>query len=382
MRQITRFNKSVPNSAFQKNTSDSIASDRGILLDATELFAGRDGHDIEDKKIFLELARNLLPATALKDRRRIASLLASHPEMPDDLLERLATDEDELTAFSALRYSPRLSVDLLLEIAKTGPDTLRKAIANRPSLRESVINSLCEHAGAGVIQILLDRNDIILSSSHQTKLSRRSEIVATLGLELAGQDALSPDGLMSQFLHLPVSLKAKAVASAEMTSLVKQAQAPAKAENPRLNTSRLKLIDGLMKKALTQNRSGLADLLGQGLGLSQTTCDLLLQKDQGDGLVVALKSLNMTANQVSVVVIRMFGDHLALADVRALLRFHRTLSVGAAKVLVGQWMLQDQTLDATGPHQGTQYQDSKRAERQAKSTIKEEGSKGIRKSRL
>jgi uncharacterized protein (DUF2336 family) len=380
MRQITRFNKSVPNSAFRKKSTDSTASDHGILLDAAELFVGRDRHDIEDKKIFLELARNLLPATALKDRRRIASLLASHPEMPDDLLERLATDEDELTAFSALRYSPRLSVDLLLKIAKTGPDTLRKAIANRPSLRDSVISSMCEHAGSGVIQILLDRHDIILSSTHQTKLSRRSEIVATLGLELAGQDALSPDGLMSQFLHLPLSLKAKAVASAEMTSLVKQAQAPGKVENPRLNTARLKLIDGLMKEALDQNRSGLADLLGQGLGLSQATCDLVLQKDQGDSLVVALKALNMTASQVTIVMIRMFGEHLPLADLRALLRFHRTLSLGAANVLVEQWMLLDQNLDETAPRQKTQYQDSQRAESQTNSAIEERGSEGIRKT--
>lgn len=360
MRPIARFSKPLPKSANRKKSAGATASDGGILLNATELFAGRNRHDIEETRIFLELARNLLPGTALKDRRRISNLLAGHPEMPDDLLERLARDKDDLTAYSALRYSPRLSVDLLLEIAKAGPDALRKAIANRPSLRESVIDSLCEHAGAGVIRILLDRDDIILSPNHQTKLSRRSDIVATLGLELAGQDALSVDGLMSQFPHLPASLKAKAIASAEMTSLVKQAQAPGKVESKRLTTSRLKLIDGLMRQAIAQNRSGLADLLGQGLGLSQATSDLLLQKDQGDGLVIALKALNMSARHVTQVLIRMLGEQLSLQDLRNLLRLHRTLSPGAADVLVGQWMLQDQKQDVSIAGQKPQYQDSPR----------------------
>ncbi|MES0882956.1 DUF2336 domain-containing protein [Roseibium sp. SCP14] len=329
------------------------------MLAATELFAGRDRHDVEDKKIFLELARNLLSSTPAVDRRRIASLLVSHPEMPDELLETLAEDEDALTAYPALRYSPRLSVDLLLRIAQTGPDTLRKAVANRPSLRESVISALCDHAGATVIRILLDRNDILLTRTQQAKLSRRSDIVATLGLELAGQDALNPDGLMGQFIHLPQQLKAKAIAAAEMTNLVKQAQTPGELDGRRLDGVQLRLQDAIIEQALLQDRPRFADLLGQGLGLSQVTCDLLLQRDQIEGLTIALKALGLSAHHVTTILIRLFGSQLPLTELRDLLRIHRTLSTGAAEVLVGQWILQEQNTHHSSSHFQPQYQEGR-----------------------
>ena len=130
-------------------------------------------------------------------------------------------------------------MDLLVDIARSGPETLRKAIANRPSLRDSVLTALCENGSANVIRILLGRSDVSLGEKHQNRLSRRTDIVASLGLELAGRDALNPDGLMGQFVHLPPVLKAKAVASAEMTSLVKQAQAPGVSKSTRQSVCKI-----------------------------------------------------------------------------------------------------------------------------------------------
>ncbi len=383
MRQPQRFNSPVPTFSSRRKHTQASGSDRGVLLAASELFAGRTRHDIDEKEIFLELARNLLPATSLPDRRRIATLLAGHPEMPHDLLELLAGDNDDLTAYPALRYSPRLSVDLLLRTARTGPDSLRKAIANRPSLRESVISVLCEHAGAAVIRILLDRNDVILTQAHQAKLSCRSDIVATLGLELAGQDALNPDGLMGQFLHLPAPLKAKAIAAAEMTSLVKQAQAPAATPAAASNSGRLKLQDALLQEALRQNRSRFADLLGQGLGLPRATCDLLIKQDQAEGLTVALKALGFSAGQLTTVLIRLAGADLSLERLRSLLRLNKTLSPGAAEVLVGQWLLHDQgaeSVETPTPEHTPQYQENGRREIRAKGKPLFRVSKAVRKS--
>ena len=305
---------------------------------------------------FWNWQRNLIGLTSVQDRRRIASLLASHAEMPDDLLESLAADEDDLTAYSALRYSPRLSVDLLLQTARTGPDTLRKAVANRPSLRESVLTALCEHAGANVIQLLLDRKDVILNGNQQAKMSRRPDIVATLGLELAGQDALNPDGLMGQFLHLPTQLKSKAIAAAEMTSLVKQAQSPGGGTDRPRTTDRLRVCDALLLDAINQNKANFSDRLSQGLGLPIATCDLLLQSDQAEGLTIALKALGMGPTDTTTVLIRLFGETLTLENLRSLLRLHRTVSAGAAEVLVGQWLLSDASEPAKSARHEIQYQ--------------------------
>jgi len=363
MRHTQRFNPPVPISSSKRKHAQASGPDRGVLLAATELFTARPRHDVEEKGIFLELARNLLPSTSLPDRRRIASLLAGHPEIPDELKETLASDDDDLTAYPALRYSARLSVDLLLHIARTGPDSLRKAVANRPSLRDSVLTALCEHAGANVIRILLERDDVILTQAHQAKLSCRSDIVATLGLELADQDALNPDGLMGQFLHLPSQLQANAIAAAEMTSLVKQAQAPAAAAQTKPTASRLKLRNALLAEALQQNRSRFSELLGQGLGLPRSTCDLLLQRDQAEGLVVALKALGFPPESLTKVLIRLTGDGLTLERLHSLLGLYRTLSAGAAEVLVGQWILHDQGAGSAGhatPDHVPQYQESVR----------------------
>jgi hypothetical protein len=357
MRHTPSFYRPGPTSPLPGNNGKAAGSDRGVLLSATEFFAGRPRHDIEEKRIFLELARNLLAATSIQHRRRISALLAGHGEIPADLLEQLANDEDELTAYPPLRYSPGLSVDLLLAIASRGPESLRRAIANRPSLPESLVGALCEHAGPAVIRILLDRDDLVLAKGHLDRLGRRSDIVAALGMDLAGQDALTPDGLMGQFLHLPAPLKARAIAAAETVSLVRQAQAPAGASRRKPHSASLRVQDALMGEALAQNRPRFADLLSRELGLAQPTCDLLLREDQSDGLVIAMRAVGMTRAQLATVLIRLVGEDLSLDRLRDLLRLHRSLSSGAAEVLVSQWLLQDENARQETPRHAPQYQE-------------------------
>ena len=369
MRQSQCFKPTVLSNSKSPGASSRTAPARHVLLSATEIFVGRRKHDVEEKRIFLELAQNLLPTAPLEDRRRISEMLAGHPEIPDDLQERLARDEDAVTAAPALRNSPRLSVDLLLAAAVGGPEILRQAVASRPSLRESVIDALCDHGEASVISILLARDDITLGKTHQAKLCRRSDIIASLGLELAGQDALNPDGLMGQFLHLPAPLKKQAIAAAEMTSLVTQAQTPGGTMSQRPDTNRLQTRAALVEEALNQNRSRFAAMLSKGLGLSRATCNLLLREDQGEGLTIALKALGMPEQQTATILIRLLGEDTPLTDLRGLLRMHRTLSSGAAEALVGQWLLHDQGNHRNAPRHFSQYQDASGRKLPAKTSL-------------
>lgn len=358
MRQSQRKKIQQSQSKSPRDNVSARPGNQNILLPATEIFVGRQKHDIEEKRIFLELARNLLPGANVEDSRQISSLLAGHPEIPDDLQEMLARHVDPATAAPAMRYSPRLPVDLLVSAAENGPEVLRTAVASRPSLRESVISALCDHAEAGAIRILLQREDITLSSTQKAKLCRRSEIIAALGLELAGQDALSPDGLMGQFLHLPAPLKKQAIAAAEMTSLVKQAQTPGGTMPQRPEVNRLRIQEALVNEALLQNKRRFATLLSQGLGLSKSSCDLLLQQDQAEGLTIALKALGLPEFQTTTILIRMLGEDTPLHDMRGLLRMHRTLSHGAAEALVGQWLLHDQGDQKPSLRHSSQYQEA------------------------
>ncbi len=382
MRQSQRFNPKEPPATKASRRRSASHSARHILLSATEIFVGLRKHTIEETGIFLELARNLLPDTPIEDRREISKLLSGHAEIPDDLQEVLARDDDAQTAAPALRNSPRLSVDLLKALANNGPELSRQAIAERPSLRESVIDALCDHAEASVIKILLGRDDITLSKTHQAKLSRRSEIVATLGLELAGRDALHPDGLMGQFLHLPAPLKKQAIATAEMTSLVKQAQTPGGTMSQRPDMNRLQIQEALVKAALDQNRTSFATLLSQSLGLSRQTCNLLMHEDQGEGLTIALKALGTPEFETTTILIRMLGENTQLIDLRGLLRMHRTLSNGAAEALVGQWLLHDQGNQRTAARHSSQYQDASGRKLPVKTPLADRGANTRKKVRF
>ncbi|GAA0772646.1 DUF2336 domain-containing protein [Roseibium denhamense] len=364
MRQTQNPDQLLPYSSATRPELNESKTALNVLLPAVELFVSKSGYTTEETKVFSELACNLIVKTPLEDRRRIASLLTRYAYTPAEVLNALAADEDPLTAYPALRYSPDLSVDLLAARAETADDALGKAIANRTSLTDSVITALCKTGGPGTIRILLERDDITLSPTQKALLTRRSEIVKSLGLEMAGRDALDSDGLIGQFLHLPPSLKAKAIAAAETASLIRTAQTPPLPRRQSLNTAQLRLQGAILKAAMVQNYRRVSDYMAQGLSLPQTVTDMLLHIDQSDGLTVALKALRMDRNRTTTILIRMLGEHLSLNEIRLLLRFHRNLSAGAAEILVGRWSMQPHDANNGSARSVHQYQESKRSRSQ------------------
>ncbi|CTQ67756.1 hypothetical protein LAX5112_01507 [Roseibium alexandrii] len=361
------------NSTIRKPSSQP--SDSGILHSAVELFTGRTGHSTEEKRVFLELARNLLPATSVRDRRQIANMLVTYPEAPDALIDLLAQDKDDLTAFPILRHSTNVSVDLLVEIVKVGSEAARKALAGRPHLQRPILAALCETADAQTIKLLIDREDLILDQHLNERLSKRTDLIAELGEELSKHQALNTENLISQFLVLPASLRAKAIAAAETMSVIRSAQAPAHPSIPAIDTARLRLHGALLKAALLQKRNRFTDSLGQGLSLPSSVSDSLLQKGQGEALVIALKSLGLDRPRTTTILVRLLGEHLAVEEIRKLLFLHRNLSTGAANVLTGSWTLfgtsaNTAEFDGTGektPRHVGQFEDASRPSRDARS---------------
>jgi|GEM_PF-1603362 len=358
---VERFKQTVQTSAKPSRTQPFLPADGGILLSAVELFAGRTGHSTAERQVFRELAENLLPATSLRDRRQIANLLSSHSEAPEAVVSLLARDDDALSAYAILRHSPLLSVDLLKEIVLTGPESSRKAISGRDGLPLAVMLSLADNSGADTIRLLLERKD--LPQPVKDRLSRRADLAADLGEELSNRLALSTEGLMSQFLHLPASLKPKAIAAAETVNVIKLAQSPAPARQPALNTARLRLHGALLKAARLKKHARFADSLGQGLGLPGTVSDMLLQEEQAEALVIALKALGMDRNATTTVLVSLLGDRLALPEIRKLLFLHRNLSTGAAEALIGCWTFAETRTGqapATTVRHAAQFEDSGR----------------------
>lgn len=347
MRQTERTTKAEQTSTQPSSPNPARTVNDGILLAAVELFASRTGHTSEEKKVFLELARNLLPSSTLHDRRRVADLLVSHGETPHELLDLLARDPDTLTAYPALRYSPGLSVDLLNDVARTGPDALRMAITSRDSVPESVSRLLCDHAGIATIRLLLERPDLSLSNAEKNRLGRRSDIVAALEPELARNGALAPENLMGQYLHLSIPMRTKAIAAAAMASLVRTVQAGPNSGRAGQDTARLRLHGALLKAAMLQKRERFSETLGQGLGLPLSVSRKLIEDGQADALMIALKALGMDRAKVTTIAIRLLGETTGLETLRKALFVFRNVSTGAAETLVGHWTLAADVSDTT-----------------------------------
>lgn len=344
-----------PQSAFDYRLSRKMApttpQSSGVLLAAAELFSGRGRHDAAERKLFGELALNLLPQTAVRDRRRIACLLVRHPQTPQEVLDTLASDSDALTAYPVLKHAPDLPEEILRQQAQAGPDSLRKAIAQRPDLSPAVAMILAAEAGPQVVLCLIDRTDVELTDTMTARLFDRPEILSELGATFADRGLMAPEDLMAQYLWLESPLRTKALAAAELQALVATAtglprRTPALAAPSPLSA-------GLTKSVLADDHARFELELARSLGLPLKTARAIIADPSGDAMVIALKALGLDLGSAGSICVRLFGARLDLDQIRGLLRLHNRVSARAAQLLVSAWVAQE-TLGLKTPTRGHQ----------------------------
>jgi uncharacterized protein (DUF2336 family) len=329
----------------------------GLLLSAVELFVSIEKHDRKEITVFQELSENLLPLTSDQDRRRIACLLVRHPDTPDNILARLAGDRDPLTSYPVLRHAQAIPEDILIMQAERGPDSLRRAIADRTSLSESLVRTLASQGGPDIIRMLMERDDVSLEQQLLETVENRSEIMAELGEDLAARGALSADRLMSNFLHLTRELKAEAIACAELASLVETAsRGPGRAPRP---VFKAHLLDMLEKAAMTGSAGQFATDLSFTLGLPEATASRMLSEDGGEALAIAFKALGFDETRTASLLIRLIGEVHPLEEIRRLVQIASTISDGAARLMVRRWVARE-TLGLPAGSSMPVYQDAKR----------------------
>ncbi|MBD1545218.1 DUF2336 domain-containing protein [Roseibium aggregatum] len=344
-----------PHSPDHSRVRPAPAAGDGLLLSAVELFVSIEKHDRKEISVFQELSENLLSTTPDRDRRRIACLLARHPDTPDNILARLAGDRDPLTAYPVLRHAPAIPEDILIMQAERGPDSLRRAIADRASLSESLVRTLAAQGGPDIIRMLMEREDVSLEGQLLAAVENRGEIMAELGGDLAARGALSADRLMSNFLHLTRELKAEAIACAELASLVEMAsQGPGRAPRP---VFKAHLLDMLQKSAMTGSASQFATDLAFTLGLPEATAARMLTEDGGETLAIAFKALGFNGARTASLLIRLIGETHTLDEIRRLVQIASTISDGAARLMVRRWVASE-TLGLPAGTSAPVYQDA------------------------
>jgi uncharacterized protein (DUF2336 family) len=253
-----------------------------LLLSATELFVGVDRHDSSEINIYQELSDNLLASAAERDRRRISALLVRHEQAPQAILKKLALDPDPLTAYPVLRHARSLSEDILLGAAENGPDTLRKALALRKTLSESVKQTLLRRAGSDIIRTLMDRDDNTIDAGTMATLENRREIIADLGSELAARGLLTAEQKMARFIHLDRHLREEAIAAAELANLVEMTrEGGGRGLKPVFKAD---LLEILKVSAISGSSQQFAAELGFTLGLPEEIILKMLGEDSGEAL--------------------------------------------------------------------------------------------------
>lgn len=346
-----------PQSPDHRRARSASAAGDGLLLSAVELFVSIEKHDRKEIIVFQELSENLLPQTSDRDRRRIACLLVRHPDTPDNILARLAGDRDPLTSYPLLRHAQAIPEDILIMQAERGPDSLRKAIADRTSLSESLVRTLATHGSPDVIRMLMERDDVSLEQQLVGAIESRSEIMAELGKDLAARGVLSADRLMSNFLYLTRELKAEAIACAELASLVEMAsRGPGRAPRP---VFKAHLLDMLEKTAMTGSAAQFATDLSFTLGLPEATASRMLSQDGGEALAIAFKALGFDETRTTSLLIRLIGETHALAEIRRLVQIASNISDGAARLMVRRWVASE-TLGLPANTPAPIYQDARR----------------------
>jgi len=328
-----------------------------VLLAATELFVSRERHDKAELIVFTELFSNLLSVTAEKDRRRISCLLIRHKDVPPSCLTQLGADEDPLTAYPVLRHDTALPSDVLLLQARRGPDSLRKAIADRKMLSEPLIFALAETGGTDVVRALLERSAVSLHGRFIDTIVKRPEIMAALGSTLADRGMFSSEQLINQFLDLPAAVRAEAIASAELAGLVALTQNGAvQAPQPVFKTS---LLVSLKTSALSGPQNQFTTDLAYALGLPETLAQHIVSTDSGEAFAIALKALGFDRSSAAALLVSQLGRRLNLHEIRGLIDLSSNISHSAARLLVGRWT--GSKASATGskePVHTTQYQES------------------------
>lgn len=346
-----------PHSPDQRRARSSPAARDGLLLSAVELFVSIEKHDRKEISVFQELSENLLPSTSDRDRRRIACLLVRHPDTPDNMLARLAGDRDPLTSYPVLRNAHSIPEDILIMQAERGPDSLRRAIADRDKLSESLVRTLAAQGGPDVIRMLMERDDVPLEGQLLAAVESRDEIMAELGGDLAARGVLSADRLMSNFLYLTRELKAEAIACAELASLVEAAsKGPGRAPRP---VFKAHLLDMLQKSAMTGSAGQFVADLSFTLGLPEATAARMLSEDGGEALAIAFKALGFNEDRTASLLIRLIGETHSLDEIRRLVQIASTISDGAARLMVRRWVASE-TLGLPADASAPVYQEAKR----------------------
>ena len=147
----------------------------------TDLFLAAPAQlNAEQIGVFDDVLSHLVGRVETKARAELAKRLAPVAEAPNEVIQRLARDEEITVAGPVLTQSARLTASDLVDIAQKKGQGHLLAIAGRDRLEECVTDVLVDRGNRDVVQTLVTNNGATFSQSGYAALVKRADGDETL----------------------------------------------------------------------------------------------------------------------------------------------------------------------------------------------------------
>jgi uncharacterized protein (DUF2336 family) len=303
--------------------------------------------------VFDDVLTHLVERVEIRARAELAKRLAPVDQAPNEIIQRLARDDEIIVAGPVLTQSKRLSTADLIEIAGKKSQGHLLAIAGRDQLEEQLTDVLVDRGNRDVVRVLATNSGAAFSPSGYSTLVKRAEGDETLTEKLARRLDLPLRLFRELLLKATDAVRARLLASVsadkqDIIRVLAQVSAEISNETPvARNVEAAKRTVSMLHETGRLNESeimtfarhnkyeeviaGLAALCSVPFDL----VDRLTHSDRGDALLVPCKAAGLRWDTVRAV-LELRGTRHAISEQdleAAASEFSRLSMPTAARVL-------------------------------------------------
>jgi uncharacterized protein (DUF2336 family) len=331
------------------------------LRRVTDLFlAETERFNDEQINVFDDVLKRLIDRIETKALAELSRRLAPISNAPNDVIQKLARNDEISVASPVLMQSLRLSNANLVEIANSKSQAHLLAIAGRDQLETSVTDALVTRGDGEVLNRLANNSGAAFSETSFATLVERAGKDDSLALQLGRRLDMPLRLFRELLLRATEAVRAKLLAMAgenqsEIQSVLAQASDQVANEDaaPRDYTSASRLVRMLQEKGelnqdailtfLRANRyeevvAALSTLCGLGLDL----VDRLMRAPRNDGILIPCKAVGFDwATTRAILKSRPLSKQVSPGDLDIAWGEHVRLSKATARRLVRFWQVRE-----------------------------------------
>lgn len=285
----------------RKATLDALARDgsaegRGrLLVDLTDLVLTDPPAGADERALFFEIARRILPDTATPYRRRFSETAADRDYVPLDVLMVLAADAIEIAAPVLTRSSGIGDAELIV-LATHQSDAHRLAIAGRPAVAGGVTEVLVRHGSLPVLRRLGTNDGAVFTAAAIEDVRRRAESDEELFAVFVARTDLAD--LLAGSLRETMSRLAAAPPKRARSTAPARSAKPENAGVARLvadlRAGRRRLDEIAVELADADRHADLARFLGDVSSIDESQILRVLVRSDSNGIAMVARGLEIS----------------------------------------------------------------------------------------